>query len=184
MTSPPAPEPPPDIETVLSIDPGRAKCGVAVVAGPAIKRLHMGVVETERLTVEVAALLRRFPDVSRLLIGGGTGSATLRRALHDTFPQLPPEVVDEHGSSARARARYVREIPGPGWRRLLPPGLRVPEQPYDDFVALLLAEEHFARGGESRPAPEAPPAPNNGATAPDGGAGESPSSSGPPVIGG
>lgn len=144
----------PENETVLAVDPGRAKCGVAVVAGPVIQRLAMSVVETERLVVEVAALLRRFPAVSRLLIGGGTGSATLRRALQEMFPQIPLEVVDEHGSSERARARYVREIPGPGWRRLLPPGLRVPEHPYDDYVALLLAEEYFARGGGFSGSPE------------------------------
>ena len=145
MTPASGPDIPERSETVLSVDPGRAKCGVAVVAGPAVRRLAMNVVETERLVVEVAALLRRFPAVARLLIGGGTGSATLRRALQGMFPELPLEVVDEHGSSARARARYVREIPGPGWRRLLPPGLRVPEHPYDDYVALLLAEEYFAR---------------------------------------
>lgn len=131
-------------ETVLAVDPGRAKCGVAVVSGPTVRRLHMAVVESERLVVEVAALLRRFPQVSRLLVGGGTGSATLRRALQDTFPELALLTVDEHGSSERARRRFVREIPGPGWRRFIPPGLRFPERSYDDFVALLLAEEYFS----------------------------------------
>lgn len=155
MTDSPTPEvSQSDGETVLSVDPGRAKCGVAVVAGPSILRLAMSVVETERLVVEVAALLRRFPAVSRLLIGGGTGSATLRRALQASFPDTPLEVVDEHGSSARARLRYVREIPGPGWKRLLPPGLRVPEHPYDDYVALLLAEEYFTRYEAEKKDPE------------------------------
>ena len=136
--------------TVLAIDPGRAKCGLAVVCGPAdgtrfpVRRLHLSVVETERLTVCAGELLRRFPPIGRLLVGSGTGSSTLRKALASAFPHLPIETVNEHGSSARARARFVREIAAPGWRRLLPAGLRVPEQPYDDYVALLLAEEWFA----------------------------------------
>ena len=135
---------------VLAVDPGRAKCGLAVVCGPPdgaslpVRRLHLSVVETERLTVCVADLLRRFPQIGRLLVGSGTGSTTLRKALASSFPLLPLETVNEHGSSARARVRFVREIPAPGWRRLLPAGLRVPEQPYDDYVALLLAEEWFA----------------------------------------
>ena len=132
-------------ETVLSIDPGRAKCGVAVVSGPDVRRLHMAVVDTERLVVEAAALRRRFPQIARVLIGGGTGSATLRRALQASFPEFPLETVDEYGSSQRARQRFVAEIPGPGWRRFLPRTLRVPERPYDDFVALLLAEDYFLR---------------------------------------
>ncbi len=138
-------------ETVLSVDPGSGKCGLAVVSGPPIRRLHLGVVETERLVVEVAAARRRFPQIALLLIGGGTGSATLRRALRAAFPDTPLRTVDEHGSSARARRRFVREIPGPGWRRFLPPGLRVPERPYDDFVALLLAEDYFLGKAGTKP---------------------------------
>lgn len=139
-------------ETVLAIDPGRAKCGLAVVSGPdPVERREARVVEAERLVVEVAETLRRFPQITCLLLGGGTGSAPLRRALQNAFPHLPLELVDERGSSARARRRFVAEIPARGWRRLLPPGLRAPERPYDDYVALLLAEEYFARQPEKIP---------------------------------
>lgn len=148
MTDAALPDPP---ETVLSVDPGSMKCGVAVISGPDIRRLHLAVVDSARLVVEVAALLRRFPQIARLLIGGGTGSATLRRALQSSFPTLPLQVVDEYGSSQRARQRFVAEIPGPGWRRFLPPGWRVPERPYDDFVALLLAEDYFLRNPGTMP---------------------------------
>jgi RNase H-fold protein (predicted Holliday junction resolvase) len=138
-------------ETVLSIDPGSVKCGLAVVTGPEIRRLHLGVVETERLVVEVAEARRRFPQITRLLIGSGTRSATLRRALQAAFSDLPLQIIDEHGSSQRARQRFVAEIPGPGWRRFLPAGLRVPERPYDDFVALLLAEDYFLQNAGTKP---------------------------------
>jgi RNase H-fold protein (predicted Holliday junction resolvase) len=136
---------------VLAIDPGSAKCGLAVVTGPAILRLQLSIVETQRLVVEVAAARRRFPQIARLLIGNGTGNAVLRRTLASSFPQFPLQVVDEHGSSARARSRFCAEIPGPGLRRFLPPGMRVPEQPYDDFAALLLAEDYFSRNTGTTP---------------------------------
>ena len=133
-------------ETVLAIDPGRAKCGLAVVSGPEPALcLSLSVAETARLTMAVADALHRFPEISRLLMGGGTNSATLRRALTAAFPQIPLETVDEHGTSARARQRFLKENPAPGWRRLLPPGLRSPEIAYDDYAALLMAEDFFLK---------------------------------------
>ena len=132
--------------TLLAVDPGRAKCGLAVVAGPEpIQVLGRTVTETERLTLEVAALRRRYPQITRLIIGDGTGSATLRRALAAAVPDLSPEVVPEHGTSALARVRFMAENPARGWRRVLPPGLRAPERPYDDYVAVLLAETYFSK---------------------------------------
>ncbi len=133
-------------ETLLAVDPGRAKCGLAVVAGPAPPQcLERAVVETARLTLAVADILRRRPDIRKILIGGGTNSATLRRALEATFPQVSLETVDEYNTSARARQRFIKDNPAPGWRRLLPPGLRSPEVPYDDYAAILLAEDYFSK---------------------------------------
>ncbi len=101
--------------------------------------------ETERLTLAVAEILRRRPDIRQILIGGGTNSATLRRALETTFPQMTLQIVDEYNTSARARQRFLQENPAPGWRRLLPSGLRSPEVPYDDYAAILLAEDYFSK---------------------------------------
>lgn len=133
-------------ETVLAVDPGRAKCGLAVIVGPESPRcLERAVVETERLTLAVAEILRRRTDIAKLLLGDATHSATLRRALEAAFPNLPLLMVNEHGTSERARLRFLSENRAPGWRRLLPPGLRSPEIPYDDYAAILLAEDYFAK---------------------------------------
>ncbi len=129
---------------LLAIDPGRAKCGLAVVQGPGAPHcLERKVVETERLTLAVGEVLRRRPEIARLLLGNATHSATLRRALAAAFPELPLEMVNEFNTSVRAKARYVAENPAPGWRRLLPQSMRTPEVPYDDYAALLLAEDYF-----------------------------------------
>jgi RNase H-fold protein (predicted Holliday junction resolvase) len=133
-------------EMIIAVDPGRAKCGVAVVSGPApVTCVHRGVVESLRLTLEVADLMRRHPGVTRLVVGSGTGSATLRRALRSSVPDIPVEIIDEHRSSERARQRYVEQNVPAGWRRLVPPSLRTPDRPYDDYVAQILAEDYFAR---------------------------------------
>lgn len=133
---------------LLAIDPGRAKCGLAVVRRPenpgdAPRCLERDIVETVRLTLAVADILRRRPEIGRFLLGNATHSAVLRRALAQAFPEIPLDLVEEHGTSMRARVRYVQENPAYGWRRLLPPGLRSPEVPYDDYAALLLAEDYL-----------------------------------------
>lgn len=144
-----------EVGLLLAIDPGRAKCGLAVVRGPekageSPACLERRVVETERLTLAVGEILRRRPEIARFLLGNATHSATLRKALSDVFPQMPLELVNEFNTSARARARYVQENPAPGWRRLLPPGMRSPEVPYDDYAALLLAEDYFLNNLDKR----------------------------------
>ena len=90
-------------------------------------------------------MLGRRPEISLLLLGNATHSATLRKALAAAFPALPLELVDEWNTSVRAKARYVAENPAPGWRRLLPASMRSPEVPYDDYAALLLAEDYFSK---------------------------------------
>ena len=143
--------------TVLAVDPGRSKCGVAVVEGtrspssseppPAatstFRALRKQVTATDALLLQIAKLMREFPIIDTLVIGDGTQSATLRKAAAAMFPALKIAVVNEHGSSQRARARYVREHPPRGWQRLLPAGMRAPETCYDDTVAEILAEEYL-----------------------------------------
>jgi hypothetical protein len=53
---------------------------------------------------------------------------------------VPLRAVDEHGTTLRARARYFTDHPPRGWRRLIPRSLQTPPEPYDDYVAVLLAE--------------------------------------------
>lgn len=133
-------------EVIISIDPGRAKCGIAVMAGPCSPQcLKRSVVETNRLVLEIGTLLRSYAGIRTLIIGSGTGSAPLRRAVKSTFTTLEVISVDEYRSSERARARYLKENVPYGWRRLMPAALRTPELPYDDYVAIILAEEYFQK---------------------------------------
>jgi RNase H-fold protein (predicted Holliday junction resolvase) len=125
---------------VLAIDPGRAKCGLALVSSPPLAVLHREIVAADRLIDSARVCLQSYPGVE-IVIGGGTGSASSIEALQSSFPNVPIHRVDERDTSRHARARYCQENPAPGLRRLLPAGLRSPEEPYDDYVAILLAEE-------------------------------------------
>ncbi len=130
---------------VLAIDPGRSKCGVAVCIprddSDRPKILHREVVPTDKLVMHVTALVDAYhPNV--VLIGDGTQSATLRKAVGKSLPDgMRFEEVPEAFTSQRVRARLQKEWLPKGLVRLLPSGLRPPPKAYDDYVAALLAED-------------------------------------------
>ncbi len=132
---------------LLAIDPGTAKCGIAVVqprADGTSGALHREVVETERLVARVLPLVSTHSVVT-VLIGNATNGAVLRRALRQALPEAVAVVpVDEAFTSQRARVRFQLENQPRGWRKLVPIGLRTPPRAYDDYVAQLLAEDYLA----------------------------------------
>jgi RNase H-fold protein (predicted Holliday junction resolvase) len=126
---------------VVAVDPGSAKCGVAVVREDGAT-LFRAIVTADSVLEEVRVLIQRFEPVA-LLVGGGTGSKPLLRALDAAGLPLPVRRVDESHTSEAARRRFVAENAARGWQRLLPRSLRTPWCPYDDYVAVLLAERYW-----------------------------------------
>jgi RNase H-fold protein (predicted Holliday junction resolvase) len=132
----------------LAIDPGTQKAGVAIAdlpdeplaekqLLPSIRMLHRAVLPLDELLSCLPDWLERYMP-QRLLLGSGTGSRALLARLQERFPGLHWELVEERDTTLQARALYFHFHPPRGWRRLLPMGLRVPPEPYDDYVALLL----------------------------------------------
>lgn len=129
---------------VLGVDPGRSKCGAAACAPSGV--LARAIVPPEALPDLVREWHLRY-GITEIVVGNRTGSHPVARALELAVP-LPVRMVDEAGTTLRARARYFAEHPPQGWRRLVPRGLLVPPQPYDDYVAVLLAEAMLAQERE------------------------------------
>lgn len=133
---------------VLSIDPGREKCGVAVCTPSSV--VARSVVPAGDLVRIVAEWCKQY-GVAQVLVGDRTGSAEVFRRLQEAGVGVPVTLVPEHGTTLKARRRYFQEHPPRGWRRLLPLSLQIPSEPYDDYAAIVLAEEFFERvrgGGE------------------------------------
>lgn len=127
---------------VIGVDPGRAKCGVAAV-GEDGTVLWSKIVTTDEVGKCIAELLARF-KVSAIVIGGGTGSKHLLKHLAEYgIDENLIAVMDERFTTLEARRRYFKEHPPKGWRRLVPISLQTPPEPYDDYVAILLAERHL-----------------------------------------
>jgi RNase H-fold protein (predicted Holliday junction resolvase) len=131
------------VKTILSIDPGREKCGLAVVTAESV--LHKEITSRDDL-VRVAGSLTAEHRPDEIIIGGGTGGKALADELRRLISEIPIRIVDESFSTQRARARFFKDNPPRGIRRLIPRGLLTPDRPYDDYVALILAEEYLGPG--------------------------------------
>jgi RNase H-fold protein (predicted Holliday junction resolvase) len=127
---------------VLAVDPGRKKCGLAVVSR------QSGILE--RLVVpceEFSSTLRELFQKHRprtVLLGSSTGSkpigATIRKDL-----KVEPKLVDEKHTTELAKLRYFKEYPPRGLWKLVPLGLRTPPTCYDDFAAVVMAERYLEK---------------------------------------
>lgn len=127
---------------VLAVDPGRGKCGVAVLGGDG-QILHRSVVSAANIDREVTRLVAQH-NVSQLLLGDRTAAKEVGRSLRQGECPLEPLLVNEHRSSEEGRRRYFRDNPPRGWRRLVPVTLQTPPCPCDDYVAVVLAERYLA----------------------------------------
>ena len=126
---------------VIAIDPGRDKCGVAVVAADGVV-LERAIVATSELGHAVATLVARH-HATAVVLGARTGSREVRAAVAAAAPELPVHEIDEHMTTLLARRRYWRETPPRGLWRLIPEGLRVPPEPVDDWAAVIIAERYL-----------------------------------------
>lgn len=125
---------------VLSVDPGREKCGLAIVD---TQRgiVARGVVPTSTVGAVARDYVRQHRPEA-IVIGSGTALRTIREALSEIG--LPVSVFPEVNTTLRARERYFQEHPRRGWRRLVPTTLQTPPIPVDDYAAVLIAEDYFA----------------------------------------
>lgn len=129
------------MKTVLGIDPGKTKIGLAVVSGQGkdTQILERAVCSLEELTKCLGDALHR-AKVDFAVIGNGTNSKRVQELIREAAPSMAILIVDEQDTSIRARERYWEHNKRRGWRRFVPSSLLVPPVPIDDYVAAILAE--------------------------------------------
>ena len=131
---------------VIALDPGRSKCGL-LLADIATNTVLQGMVIP---STEVLDQLRAWmvdaqgedAQIAELVIGDGTSSTIWQ---HQLPASLKLRVVDETGTTLRARERYWQLRPSRGWKRLLPAGLRSPYGDLDASAALVILEDYLDR---------------------------------------
>ncbi|MGA1623951.1 MAG: pre-16S rRNA-processing nuclease YqgF [Synechocystis sp.] len=126
----------------LGFDPGRDKCGVAVMTGEQI--VYHAVIPSEDVASKLPQLCSEY-QVQQVVMGDQTTAKQwFERLRHCLPPEMPLILVNERNSTAEARERYWQLYPPQGLGRLIPLGLRTPPRPVDDIVAIVLIERYLA----------------------------------------
>lgn len=133
----------PDQPVILGFDPGRQKCGVAVMGLDRSLYYHE-VIMAETAIAAIEGLRQQFP-ISLAVMGNQTSAQDWKQKFAKVADPLRVILVDERYTSLEARDRYWQMYPPAGLVRLLPQGMRTPPRPVDDIVAILLIERYLER---------------------------------------
>ena len=123
--------------TILGIDPGRDKSGVAVIDGEGRERF-LKTVPTEKLAKYTKALVERY-NVQKIALGNGTTSKAALEVLAEFQDKI--QLVDEYNTTQEAKKEFLRRNPPKGLLGLLPEGMVPVNRPVDNLVALILAKK-------------------------------------------
>ncbi len=130
-------------QTILGFDPGKDKCGVAVMDGDRVLLYHQ-VLLTAAVIAQIGDLCQRY-NVSQIVMGDQTTAKQWQQQLTTAFPDLSITLIDERYSSLEARDRYWQMYPANFITSLIPQGMRQPPRPIDDLVAIILIERYLIK---------------------------------------
>ncbi|MEG4045803.1 pre-16S rRNA-processing nuclease YqgF [Microcoleus sp. Pol17_C1] len=129
---------------ILGFDPGKDKCGIAVMGRDRSVCYHQ-VVLSEAAISTIQSLCEQFP-IELLVMGDQTTSKSWKQKLTQSLsPEIEIVRVDERFSSLEAKERYWEMYPPTGLSRLIPQGMRTPPRPVDDIVAIVLIERYLKK---------------------------------------
>ena len=124
---------------VISIDPGKSKCGL-VVAEISEKKVYKAIIlKSESIDNYVKNLIAA-EDISQIIIGNGTTSREIREKLY--FFKKEIITFEEKNTTYRAKARYFELFPISGLKFLMPREVFIFNKNLDAIAALIILEDY------------------------------------------
>ena len=124
---------------LIAIDPGKQKCGL-LLADLDKEFVLDGIVAHHTAVLDLVKRWQSQGNLEGILLGNGTTSKYWFGLLKD-FASV--QIVEEKGTTLRARERYWELWPPEILLRWLPRGLMIPSQNLDAVAALVLLEDHL-----------------------------------------
>ena len=124
---------------VITIDPGKSKCGL-VLAEISEKKVYKAIILKSELLENYVRNLIAAEDISQIIIGNGTTSSEIREKLFF----LKKEIItfEEKNTTYRAKARYFEIFPISGLKFLLPREVFILNKNLDAISALIILEDY------------------------------------------
>ena len=124
---------------LISIDPGKCKCGLVLVDLDQKKVDQAVVLNTELLPNYVKSLISQ-ENISKVIIGNGTTSRQNIEKL--AFAKDDLIIVEEKNTTLRAKKRYFELFPVRGLKTLLPKEIFIMNKNLDALSALIILEDY------------------------------------------
>ncbi len=124
---------------LISIDPGKCKCGLVLVDFLEKKVDQAIVLNTESLPIYVKNL-NASENISKVIIGNGTTSRQNIEKLD--FIRNNLIIVEEKNTTLRAKKRYFEIFPTKGLKSFLPKEIFIMNKNLDALSALIILEDY------------------------------------------
>jgi len=124
---------------VITIDPGRSKCGL-VLAEISEKKVYKAIILKSELLENYVRNLIAAEDISQIIIGNGTTSREIREKLY--FFKKEIITFEEKNTTYRAKARYFELFPISGLKFLMPREVFILNKNLDAISALIILEDY------------------------------------------
>ena len=124
---------------LISIDPGKCKCGLVLVDINKKKVDQAIVINTESLPRHVKNL-KSVEKISKVIIGNGTTSKENIEKLQ--FIKKDLIIFEEKNTTYRAKKRYFELFPISGLKSLLPREIFIMNKNLDALSALIILEDY------------------------------------------
>ena len=125
---------------VISIDPGKSKCGL-VLAEISEKKIYEAIILKSELLENYVRNLITAEDISQIIIGNGTTSREIREKLY--FFKKEILTFEEKNTTFRAKARYFELFPISGLKFLIPREVFILNKNLDAISALIILEDYY-----------------------------------------
>jgi len=125
---------------LISIDPGKCKCGLVLVDLHQKKVDQAVVINTEFLPKYVKTLITN-ETISKVIVGNGTTSRQNIEKLD--FINNDLIIVEEKNTTFRAKQRYFELFPIRGLKTLLPKEIFIMNKNLDAVSALIILEDFY-----------------------------------------
>ena len=124
---------------IISIDPGKYKCGV-VLAEINKKKVYQALIIKSELVRDFVKNLNTVEDISKIIIGNGTTSKEIREKLD--FFKKDIIIFEEKNTTYRAKSRYFELFPISGFKFLIPREFFIINKNLDAISALIILEDY------------------------------------------
>ena len=124
---------------VITIDPGKSKCGL-VLAEISEKKVYKAIVVKSELLENYVRNLITAEEISQIIIGNGTTSREIREKLY--FFKKEIITFEEKNTTYRAKARYFELFPISGLKFFIPREILILNKNLDAISALIILEDY------------------------------------------